>query len=139
MRDLDRVLDVLKNAVEAAAKASLPHFERGVVVETKPDRSPVTAADRASEAAILALIKEAFPTHSILAEETGTHGGDPANRWIVDPLDGTRGFSRGGVFWGPLVAFEHQGEIVAGALAMPALGEVYIAGKGRGTYKNGAR
>src|SRR5205085_325942 len=57
----------------------------------------------------------------------------------VDPLDGTRGFSRGGTFWGPLVAFEHEGEVVAGAMAMPALNDFYWAAKGRGTYRNGTR
>jgi histidinol-phosphatase len=137
--DLDRILDVTRRAVEAASKASLPHFEKGVLVERKADRSPVTAADRASEAAILSIIQEAFPTHAILAEESGVHGGDPKERWIVDPLDGTRGFSRGGVFWGPLVAFEHEGKVVAGGMAMPALGDVYWAALGKGTYKNGAR
>jgi histidinol-phosphatase len=62
-----------------------------------------------------------------LAEESGASAGDPDNRWIVDPLDGTRGFTRGGKFWGPLIAFEHKGEVVAGALGMPALGETYWA------------
>src|SRR4051794_37793976 len=64
---------------------------------------------------ILAIVRAAFPAASILAEESGTHAGDPELRWIVDPLDGTRGFTRGGSFWGPLVALEHRGEIVAGA------------------------
>jgi histidinol-phosphatase len=136
--DLDRVLDVARRCVRAAAEASLPHFESGIRVERKADRSPVTAADRASEAAILRIIQEAFPTHAILAEESGAHSGDEANRWIVDPLDGTRGFSRGGVFWGPLVAFEQEGEVVVGAMAMPALGQHYWAAKGRGAFKNGA-
>jgi histidinol-phosphatase len=137
--DLDRALDVCRRCVEAAAKASLPHYEKGVLVEKKADRSPVTAADRASEAAILSIIHETFPTHAILAEESGSHVGDAAHRWIVDPLDGTRGFTRGGVFWGPLVAFESNGEVVAGAMAMPALGDFFWAAKGKGTYKNGAR
>jgi histidinol-phosphatase len=57
-----------------------------------------------------------------------------------DPLDGTRGFSRGGSFWGPLVALEHRGEIVAGAAALPASGELYFAARGRGCHRgDGAR
>jgi histidinol-phosphatase len=60
-------------------------------------------------------------------------------RWIVDPLDGTRGFSRGGSFWGPLVALEHDGRIVAGAMALPALGTTYWAAAGLGAYRDGAR
>jgi histidinol-phosphatase len=134
MIDLDLALAVARGAAEAGAAAALAHFRTGVKVELKPDRSPVTAADRESEAAILARIRRDFPDHAVLAEETGEHAGSAASRWIVDPLDGTRGFSRGGTFWGPLVALEHEGEIVAGAMALPALGEVYWAARGKGAW-----
>jgi histidinol-phosphatase len=137
--DLALALDTARRAAEAAARVAMPHFERGVAVETKSDETPVTAADRDSEAAIFEVIREAFPDASILSEETGAISGDPKLRWIVDPLDGTRGFTRGGFFWGPLVALEHEGEIVAGSLGMPALGETYWAARGMGTFLNGAR
>ncbi|BDG08064.1 inositol monophosphatase family protein [Anaeromyxobacter paludicola] len=132
--DLARALDTARRAVEAASAAALAHFRAGVKVEVKPDRTPVTAADRDSEAAILKVIRPAFPEHGVLGEETGEHPGDGETRWIVDPIDGTRGFTRGGSFWGPLVACEHRGRIVAGAMAMPALGEVYWAAKGMGCF-----
>ena len=132
--DLDLAMDVARRAAEAGAAAALAHFRAGVRVEVKPDRSPVTAADRESEAAILATIRERFPDHAVLAEETGAPGGSAASRWIVDPLDGTRGFTRGGSFWGPLVGLEHEGRVVAGAMALPALGEVYWAARGRGAW-----
>jgi histidinol-phosphatase len=138
--DLDRVLATARRAAEAASTASLAHFRRGVRVEVKPDRTPVTAADRDAEAAVVSVIRDAFPSHAILGEESGVHAGDAATRWIVDPIDGTRGFTRGGTFWGPLVALEHQGEILAGAMAMPALSEIYWAARGRGAWvsRNGA-
>ena len=139
MVDLERAMKVAKDAVEAAARAALPHWERGVAVEKKADRTPVTVADRESEAVIMETIRKTFPDHAFLTEESGAHQGDPKQRWIVDPIDGTRGFSRGGKFWGPLVAFEEGGEIAAGALAMPALGTVYWAARGFGCWKNGAR
>ncbi len=133
--DLQKAMDTARRAVEAACAASLAHFHRGVRVEVKPDRTPVTAADRESEAAILAIVREAFPTHGFLGEETGAHaGGAAATRWIVDPLDGTKGFTRGRGFWGPLVALEHEGAIVAGAMALPALGETYWAARGLGAW-----
>src|SRR6185503_17820622 len=116
--DLALALDTARRAAEAAARVAMPHFERGVAVETKSDETPVTAADRDSEAAIFEVIQKAFPDASILSEETGAVAGDPKLRWIVDPLDGTRGFTRGGFFWGPLIALEHNGEIVAGAAAL---------------------
>ncbi|GEJ58060.1 inositol monophosphatase family protein [Anaeromyxobacter diazotrophicus] len=132
--DLDLALATARRAVEAAAAAALAHFRRGVRVDLKPDRSPVTIADRESEAAILAIVKAAFPDHAVLGEETGAHAGAAATRWIVDPLDGTRGFTRGEELWGPLVALEHEGEVVVGAMALPVAGEVYFAARGRGAW-----
>ncbi len=132
--DLRLALDTARRAVRAASAASLRHFRRGVRVEVKPDRTPVTAADRDSEAAIVRVIRRAFPRHAILGEESGAHAGEAGARWIVDPIDGTRGFTRGGSFWGPLVALEHGGEVVVGAMALPALGETYWAARGRGAF-----
>jgi histidinol-phosphatase len=132
--DLAKAMDVARRAVEAASGASLAHFRRGVRVERKPDRTPVTQADRDSEAAILGVVREAFPDHGFLGEETGAHGGSAETRWIADPLDGTKGFTRGRAFWGALVALEHRGEIVAGAMALPALGETYWAARGHGAW-----
>jgi histidinol-phosphatase len=131
---LAKAMDVARRAVEAASAASLAHFRRGVRVERKPDRTPVTQADRDSEAAILAIVREAFPDHAFLGEETGAHAGSAETRWIVDPLDGTKGFTRGRGFWGALVALEHQGRIVAGGMALPALGETYWAARGLGAW-----
>src|SRR5512142_551492 len=132
--DLAKAMDVARRAVEAASAASLAHFRRGVRVERKPDRTPVTQADRDSEAAILAVVQAAFPDHAFLGEETGVHAGAAATRWIVDPLDGTKGFTRGRGFWGALVGLEHEGRIVAGAMALPALGETYWAARGLGAW-----
>src|SRR5512138_2819956 len=108
--DLDLALETARAAVEAAARVALPHFRRGVTAELKADRSPVTVADRESEQAIFDVIRAAFPGHALMGEETGAHAGAGAGvrtRWIVDPLDGTRGFTRGEPFWGPLVGLEH--------------------------------
>ncbi len=132
--DLAKAMDVARRAAVAASASSLVHFRRGLRVERKPDRSPVTQADRDSEAAILAVVREAFPDHAFLGEETGVHAGSAETRWIVDPLDGTKGFTRGGSFWGALVALEHRGAIVAGAMALPALDETYWAARGLGAW-----
>jgi histidinol-phosphatase len=136
--DVERAMDTARHAVLAASAASLRYWRKDVVVEVKPDRSPVTAADRDSEAAILDVIRLAFPGHAILAEESGAQKGE-GGRWIVDPLDGTRGFTRGGSFWGPMVALEVEGDVVAGAVGLPALGETYFAGRGLGAFRDGAR
>ncbi|HET6410584.1 MAG TPA: inositol monophosphatase family protein [Anaeromyxobacter sp.] len=132
--DLSLALDTSRRAAQRAASAALVHFRRGVRVELKPDRTPVTQADRDAEAAILEVVRAAFPGHRVLGEETGAHPGSGPGLWIVDPLDGTRGFTRGGSFWGPLVALEHEGRVVAGAMALPALAEVYFAARGLGAW-----
>lgn len=137
--DLEKALDVARRAAQAASQAALPYFRAGVTTRTKEDRSPVTQADLESEAAIVRVIREAFPDHSLLTEESGAHAGLPETRWIVDPLDGTRGFIRGGVFWGALIALEHKGEIVAGAMALPAQGLLYWAARGLGAWRDGTR
>src|SRR5207253_8253867 len=87
----------------------------------------------------LRVIQAAFPDHGILAEESGAQRPGAAARWIVDPLDGTRGFTRGQPFWGPAIALEHGGAVVAGAIGLPALGELYWAGRGQGAYRDGVR
>jgi len=138
MIDLERAVATARDAVAAAGAAALAHLRRGVVVETKPDLTPVTAADRAAEDEIVAVIRAAFPDHAILGEEGGARGAG-AVRWIVDPIDGTRGFARGGAMWGPLVALEVDGELVAGAMALPALGHTYWAGRGAGAWRDGTR
>jgi len=136
--DVERAMDTARHAAMAAAAASLRYWRKDVKVDMKPDRTPVTAADRDAEAAILEVIRLAFPSHAILAEESGAQAGE-GGRWIVDPLDGTRGFARGGSFWGPLIGLEVDGEVIAGAAALPALGETYFAGRGLGAYRDGER
>lgn len=131
--DLDLALTTARRAAEAGVQATLRHFGRGVAVELKADHSPVTAADRESEQAILAVIRSAFPEHGVLGEESGEHGAGET-RWIVDPLDGTRGFTRGEACWGPLVALEHEGEVLAGSMALPVSGELFFAARGRGAW-----
>jgi histidinol-phosphatase len=137
--DLALAVATAREAVEAGGRAALRRRRAGLDPRRKADRTLVTAADRESEAEILRVIRERFPKHSVLSEECGSLAGASASadRWIVDPLDGTLGFVRGGSFWGPLVALEHRGAIVAGAAALPALDTVLWAGRGRGCRCNG--
>ncbi|HEX5044880.1 MAG TPA: inositol monophosphatase family protein [Candidatus Polarisedimenticolaceae bacterium] len=135
--DLDALLHTARAAVEAASHAALRHWRRTLRVERKADRSPVTAADREAEAAVLAVVRRRWPRDAVLAEESGATAGETGRRWVVDPLDGTRGFARGGTFWGPLVAVEREGTVLAGAMALPALGETYWAARGQGTFRDG--
>lgn len=137
--DFNRAFDVARRAVEAGAAASLPYCRTTVESARKADGSLVTAADKAAEDAILRVIRETFPDHSILTEETGAHAGRADARWIIDPLDGTHRFARGLRFWGPMAALEVDGEVVAGAAALPAIGETYAAASGVGAFRGDQR
>lgn len=146
---LSAALDTARAAAAAASRVAMQHFRRLDRVETKADGSPVTVADREAEAAMRAVIVRAFPDHAVLGEESGLDargggggGGGPSGdrvRWILDPIDGTRGFSRGGAHWGPLVACEVGDGIVAAAMELPVLGRTYAAAKGRGCHRDGVR
>lgn len=104
-------------------------------VDTKPDRSFVTDADQAVEAAIRELLAAERPDDSFLGEETGTSG-DSARVWIIDPIDGTSNFLRGVPVWGTLIALSVDGEPVIGVVSAPALGMRWWAERGSGAWKS---
>src|SRR5450432_588251 len=86
-----------------------------LVVETKPDLTPVSDADRAVEAAVRALLSQRRPDDALVGEEFGDSGsGD--RRWIVDPIDGTKNFVRGMPVWATLIALSDHDEIVVGVV-----------------------
>lgn len=125
-------------AVELARKAgetALRFQAEGFDVEDKPDDSPVTAADKACERLMADAIGKRFPEDGILGEEGSSKPGESGRRWIIDPIDGTRDFVRGNRLWANLVALEAEGEVKAGVCHFPALGELYYAARGHGTWR----
>ena len=140
--DVDRIggadgLRTLEDLVRRAGDAALKHFQQGVVPEKKPDRSPVTVADREAEQIIRDHVLSAYPDAGFLGEETGTHGDRKGIRFIVDPIDGTRAFVRGWPTWSVLLGIEAEGVPVVGFAYMPADGDFFSAVQGRGTTHNG--
>ena len=126
-------------AVEAAHQAgqfALRHFDTGLAVQWKPDQSPVTLADRGAEQLLRASLLGAFPSDGFLGEESGATPGSSGFRWIIDPIDGTRGFIRGVPLWATLVGLEYKGELIAGVTYLPALGQTYRALRGDGAYRD---
>ena len=139
---LDSYGSLLDFAVEVAwraGRATYAQYQTGVATETKPDNSPVTAADRAAERIVRDLITARFPDDGILGEEFGAERGGAARRWIVDPIDGTRTFVRGVPLYGVLLALEEEGESVLGVIHFPALDETVYAARGSGCWWNGRR
>lgn len=107
-------------------------------VETKPDLTPVTEADRAVETAIRERLALERPEDSMLGEEFGALGGGN-RRWIVDPIDGTRNYSRGIPVWATLIALEEDGALRLGVVSAPALHRRWHAERGGGAWVNDDR
>ena len=97
----------------------------------------VTEEDRRSEATILGTIRRTFPSHAILAEESGATRQTDANRWIVDPLDGTTNYAHGYPMFCVSIAYELNGELEAGVIFDPMQHELFVARRGRGATLNG--
>ena len=119
---------------DLADSISLARFrDRDLHVETKPDRSPVTEADLATERAIREAILAERPGDGILGEEYGTEG-DTARQWIIDPIDGTANYLRGVPVWGTLIALAEDGVPVVGVVSSPALGRRWWGARGAGAW-----
>lgn len=121
---------------DRAGEIGLSFFRGPFEVHEKADRTPVTEADLAIEAAIRAAVRVRYPGDGVLGEEGGEEG-DATRRWVVDPIDGTRNFADGVQIWSNLIALEVDGEPVVGVVNLPALDERYEAARGGGARLNG--
>ncbi|MHA7292933.1 histidinol-phosphatase [Arthrobacter sp. HLT1-21] len=104
-----------------------------LVVETKPDLTPVTDADKAAEESIRGQLSRARPRDAVLGEEFGSSGAG-SRRWIIDPIDGTKSFVRGVPVWATLISLVDEGQPVVGLVSAPALGKRWWAATGTGAY-----
>ena len=128
-------LEFAASLADLADALSLARFGAAALqVETTPDLSPVTEADRAIEQALRAGIAAERPGDSVLGEEEGASGSG-GRRWILDPIDGTRNYSRGIPIFATLIALEVEGEVELGLVSAPALGRRWWAERGKGAYR----
>ena len=133
-------MDMAAEAVWEAGKVTLRHFQTGVGVELKLDRTPVTVADRETEAVLMNMLLREFPQDAFLGEESGERPGKSGFRWVVDPIDGTKSFLQGVPLYGVMVGLEDpEGEAVVGAVSLPPLYELIVAARGEGCRWNGRR
>ena len=126
--------------VAAAFKAGCmlqSHLGNISIINKKGAIDLVTEADTDSEKIIIETIQQAFPDHTILAEESGLNQGRVDHMWIVDPLDGTTNFAHRLGLFAISIAFALQQEIVLGVVLSPTTGELYTAIRGQGAYLNG--
>jgi histidinol-phosphatase len=107
-------------------------------VETKPDLTPVSDADRAVETAIRRKLAELRPGDAIVGEEFGADSSTTGRRWVIDPIDATKNFVRGVPVWATLIALMDGPEVVVGVASAPALGHRWWAGRGLGSWTSRA-
>ena len=133
-RQRQELLEFALQLVKAAVAQIMPHYY-SCVVNTKPDGTDVTEADRRAEEVVRKMIAKQLPDHSILGEEFGaTNGSGTQYRWVVDPLDGTTWFTLGVPIFGTLVALLEDDEPLIGVIHFPVTGETVYAGKGLGCW-----
>jgi histidinol-phosphatase len=132
-------LELALRLADAADAIALQRFRaRDLLVETKPDRTPVTEADRDVEKELRAMLALERRTDAVLGEEAG-ESGSGKRRWIVDPIDGTRNYSRGIPVWATLIALEVEGHVKLGVVSAPALHRRWWADRGGGAHASGDR
>jgi 3'(2'), 5'-bisphosphate nucleotidase len=132
--------EALADLAEDAARVILPYWRNGVVVEAKVDASPVTRADQEAEALILTRLADLYPGIQTVAEEAVAATGAPTAVadwfWLIDPLDGTRGFVEGRESFTVNIALIHKGAPVAGVVTAPATAMTWRSGApGGGAFR----
>ena len=127
-------LDLALAMADTADAISMAYFQSlDLVIDTKPDLTPVTEADRQTEKMLRQLLSEQRPLDSVLGEEFGVTG--RANRqWIIDPIDGTKNYVRGVPVWATLIALAFDDVVVLGVVSAPALGRRWWARVGGGAW-----
>jgi inositol-phosphate phosphatase/L-galactose 1-phosphate phosphatase/histidinol-phosphatase len=135
---LDGFLALASELADAAGAAIRPYFRTKLAVDDKADLSPVTAADRAAEAAMRQLINARYPEHGIIGEEYGRERDDAELVWVLDPIDGTKSFISGVPLFGTLIALARNGRSILGIIDQPISRERWVGAEGRATTHNGA-
>ena len=141
MIDDARLLDDIAEAAREAGEAILTIVRRGFEIEAKQDSSPVTEADRAAELIILAALARAAPGVPVIAEEQVAAGHIPAHEdtyFLVDPLDGTKEFVRGGDDYTVNIGLIQNGGPRLGVVFAPATGRLYAGSVGSGAWVEGS-
>jgi histidinol-phosphatase len=134
---LDGFLGLAGELADAAAAAIRPAFRTPLVIDDKPDLTPVTAADRAAEAVMRRLIEARHPDHGIIGEEFGRVREAAEFVWVLDPIDGTKSFISGVPLFGTLIALTRRGRPLIGIIEQPILCERWVGAAGRITTLNG--
>lgn len=117
----------LERLARESGEIIIPYFRgKDLGLESKPDASPVTLADKEAEKRMREIVKGAHPDHGIIAEEFGNENADAEYVWVFDPIDGTISFVSGCPLFGTLIGLLHRGEPVLGAIHQPVVGQLCV-------------
>jgi len=130
-------IQIAEKAAREAGEIHLKNLGNVKEIEFKAKNSLVTEVDKLSEELILSIIKDNFPSHDILAEESGKHVTDSDYLWLVDPLDGTTNYAHAYPFFSVSIALEVKGVLEVGLVYDPVKDEMFTAQRGQGAYLNG--
>lgn len=129
--------DTLEIALRTAGRELLKHFGKTLdFTEKESQSSIVTKADLKSDSLITGLIKDRFPAHNILSEESGFSNRNSEYTWVIDPLDGTSNFASAIPWFGILICLFENNEPLMGGAYLPVYDLMYIAEKGKGAFLN---
>jgi histidinol-phosphatase len=133
--DWEPDLRLAHELADAADALTTARFLAGdLVVESKPDLTPVTDADRTVEREMREHLERSRPGDAILGEEYGVTESGGARRWVIDPIDGTKNFVRGVSVWATLIALQEDGQTMVGVVSAPALNRRWWAATGSGAW-----
>ena len=134
------MLNIAVRAARAAGNVITRHADRidSLTVNVKQRNDFVSEVDQMAEQEIIKVIRKAFPSHGILAEESGAHEGDDY-LWVIDPLDGTTNFLHGFPQFGVSIAVKHKGRLEQGVVYDPLRQELFTASRGAGAHLNDRR
>lgn len=132
---MDSDLELALHLADRADAITLEHFGRNdLAVRQKPDRTPVTNADLATEELLTKILTEQRPDDRVLGEERGGADSADGRVWVLDPIDGTKNFLRGVPVWATLISLAVDGEPVLGVVSAPALGRRWWGEPGSGAH-----
>jgi myo-inositol-1(or 4)-monophosphatase len=139
MKKNDQYLQVAIEAAKEAGRIQKSHLGDLHQVEFKGEINPVSEVDKLCEKAISQIIREAFPDHDLLTEETAFKGKGSSYKWVIDPIDGTTNYIHGFPFFCVSIALEIEGKINLGVVYDPLFDELFEAETGKGSFLNGNR
>lgn len=136
---MDNILEFAIHCARESGKIQRKYYEKHFAIHHKGEINLVTDVDFACQKRIIELIEKEFPKDNIISEEQQNSFNGKADRWIIDPLDGTTNYAHGYPFFCTSIAHEVNGDVLLGVVYNPIFKELFVAQKGQGAYLNGKK